>query len=101
MRRDLRAGLHGVAVASLDEAVELANATRYGLQAGIFTPSLKTPSAAAPELEFGGVAVNEAPTFRCRPDALRRRQGLGQHAEGPACSVREMTEDRLVVVQLP
>src|SRR5204863_8765668 len=52
------------AVGSLDEAIELANATRYGLQAGIFTTKLETALRVAQELEFGGVIVNEAPTFR-------------------------------------
>src|SRR3989440_1132784 len=49
---------------SLDEAIALANGTRYGLQAGIFAPDLATALKAARELEFGGVTVNEAPTFR-------------------------------------
>src|SRR6185295_10040403 len=49
---------------TLDEAVELANGTRYGLQAGIFTRDLSTALDAVQRLEFGGVTVNEAPTFR-------------------------------------
>src|SRR5207237_3861513 len=49
---------------SLDEALELANGTRYGLQAGIFTANIRNALRAAQELEFGGVTVNEAPTFR-------------------------------------
>src|ERR1043166_7408420 len=52
------------AVDSIDEAIELANGTRYGLQAGIFTSSLDTALRVARELDFGGVTVNEAPTFR-------------------------------------
>src|SRR6185312_9924619 len=51
-------------VDSLDEAVERANGTRFGLQAGIFTASLDSAFEAAERLEFGGVVVNEAPTFR-------------------------------------
>src|SRR5438094_3886485 len=51
-------------VGTIDEALELANGTRYGLQAGIFTGGLETALRAAQELEFGGVTVNEAPTFR-------------------------------------
>src|SRR5436305_1983450 len=42
------------AVGSLDEATELANATRYGLQAGIFTARIDSALRAARELEFGG-----------------------------------------------
>jgi acyl-CoA reductase-like NAD-dependent aldehyde dehydrogenase len=49
---------------TLEEALELANGTEYGLQAAIFTRDVKTALAAASALEFGGVMVNEAPTFR-------------------------------------
>src|SRR5438445_454588 len=46
------------AVDSIDEAIELANSTRYGLQAGVFTSALHTALRAARELDFGGVVVN-------------------------------------------
>ena len=49
---------------TLDEAIERANATRYGLQAGVFTASLASALHASQTLEFGGITVNEAPTFR-------------------------------------
>src|SRR5207249_1545142 len=49
---------------SLDEAIELANGTDYGLQAGIFTRDLATAITASERLAFGGVTINEAPTFR-------------------------------------
>src|SRR5207302_5789775 len=39
---------------SLDEALRLANGTRFGLQAGIFTPDVRPALRAARELEFGG-----------------------------------------------
>src|ERR1041385_5825781 len=51
-------------VDSVDEGIERANGTRFGLQAGVFTTSLDTALRAAEGLEFGGVVVNEAPTFR-------------------------------------
>ena len=89
------------AVDSLDEAIELANATRYGLQAGIFTSSLDNALRAAQELEFGGVTVNEAPTFRSDQMPYGGVKDSGNTREGPHYAVREMTEDRLVVVQLP
>jgi acyl-CoA reductase-like NAD-dependent aldehyde dehydrogenase len=88
------------AVDSLDEAIELANATRYGLQAGIFTASLDNALRAAQELDFGGVTVNEAPTFRSDQMPYGGVRDSGNTREGPAYAVREMTEDRLVVVQL-
>jgi acyl-CoA reductase-like NAD-dependent aldehyde dehydrogenase len=86
---------------SLDEAIALANGTRYGLQAGIFTGRLETALRAAQELEFGGVTVNEAPTFRSDQMPYGGVKESGNTREGPAYAVRELTEERLVVVQLP
>jgi acyl-CoA reductase-like NAD-dependent aldehyde dehydrogenase len=89
------------AVDSLDEAIELANGTRYGLQAGIFTASLDNALRAAQELEFGGVTVNEAPTFRSDQMPYGGVKDSGNTREGPHYAVRELTEERLVVVELP
>jgi acyl-CoA reductase-like NAD-dependent aldehyde dehydrogenase len=85
---------------SLDEAIELANSTRYGLQAGIFTSRLDTAMRAGQELEFGGVIVNEAPTFRADQMPYGGVKDSGNTREGPAYSVRELTEERLVVINL-
>jgi acyl-CoA reductase-like NAD-dependent aldehyde dehydrogenase len=83
---------------SLDEAFELANGTEYGLQAGIFTRDVKTAIAAGSALEFGGVLVNEAPTFRADQMPYGGVKASGNTKEGPHYSVREMTEERLVVI---
>jgi acyl-CoA reductase-like NAD-dependent aldehyde dehydrogenase len=85
---------------SLDEAIELANSTRYGLQAGIFTASLRDGLRAAQELDFGGVTVNEAPTFRADQMPYGGVKASGNTKEGPAWTVRELTEERLVVLEL-
>jgi acyl-CoA reductase-like NAD-dependent aldehyde dehydrogenase len=85
---------------SLEEAIELANGTRFGLQAGIFTASLESALKAAQELEFGGVTVNEAPTFRADQMPYGGVKDSGNTREGPAYAVRELTEDRLVVIDL-
>jgi len=85
---------------SLDEAIALANGTRYGLQAGIFAPDLATALKAARELEFGGVTVNEAPTFRADQMPYGGVKDSGNTREGPAYAVRELTEERLVVLDL-
>jgi acyl-CoA reductase-like NAD-dependent aldehyde dehydrogenase len=86
-------------VAGVDEAIELSNATRYGLQAAIFTTDLRTSLDAARRLEFGGVIVNEAPTFRADQMPYGGVKASGNTREGPAWTVREMTEERLVVLQ--
>jgi acyl-CoA reductase-like NAD-dependent aldehyde dehydrogenase len=84
---------------SVDEAIRRANGTRFGLQAGIFTASLDTALEAAERLEFGGVTVNEAPTFRSDQMPYGGVKSSGNTREGPAYAVREMTEERLVVIQ--
>src|SRR5437660_6071203 len=87
------------AVDSIDEAIERANGTRYGLQAGVFTASIDTALKAAERLDFGGVTVNEAPTFRSDQMPYGGVKDSGNTREGPAYAVREMTEEHLVVVQ--
>jgi acyl-CoA reductase-like NAD-dependent aldehyde dehydrogenase len=83
----------------LDEALTVANDTRYGLQAGIFTARLDTALAAARRLDFGGVLVNEVPTWRADQQPYGGVRDSGNTREGPAHAVREMTETRLVVFQ--
>ena len=85
---------------SLDEALELANGTRYGLQAGIFTARVKTALRAAQALQFGGVTVNEAPTFRADQMPYGGVKDSGNTREGPAYAVSTLTEERVVVLQL-
>jgi acyl-CoA reductase-like NAD-dependent aldehyde dehydrogenase len=85
---------------TLDEAIGLANGTRYGLQAGIFTSNLKTALEGARRLEFGGVTINEAPTFRADQMPYGGVKDSGNTREGPAYAVRELTEERLVVLDL-
>jgi acyl-CoA reductase-like NAD-dependent aldehyde dehydrogenase len=85
---------------SLDEAIALANGTPFGLQAGVFTRDVKAALRAAAELEFGGVTVNEAPTFRADQMPYGGVKDSGNTREGPAYAIREMTEERIVVLQL-
>ena len=85
---------------SLDEAIALANGTRFGLQAGIFTADVRAALRAAQELEFGGVTVNEAPTYRADQMPYGGVKDSGNTREGPAYAVRALTEERVVVIQL-
>jgi acyl-CoA reductase-like NAD-dependent aldehyde dehydrogenase len=84
---------------AFDEAVELANDTRYGLQAGVFTRDVGTALAAAQRLDFGGVLVNEVPTWRADQQPYGGVRDSGNTREGPAYAVEEMTERRMVVLQ--
>jgi len=88
-------------VDSYEEAVELANGTRYGLQAGVFTLDIRKALRAAHELEFGGVTVNEAPTFRADQMPYGGVKDSGNTREGPHYAIRELlTDERVVVVDL-
>jgi acyl-CoA reductase-like NAD-dependent aldehyde dehydrogenase len=83
---------------SLDEALKLSNATDYGLQAAIFTSDLGKAMTAARGLDFGGVIVNEVPTWRADQMPYGGVRDSGNTREGPHYSVREMTETRVVVI---
>jgi acyl-CoA reductase-like NAD-dependent aldehyde dehydrogenase len=87
-------------VSGLDQAIEMANGTIYGLQAGVFTTNLPAAMRAARELEFGGVTLNEAPTFRADQMPYGGVKESGNTREGPRFAVQEMTEPRMVVIQL-
>jgi acyl-CoA reductase-like NAD-dependent aldehyde dehydrogenase len=84
---------------SFDEAIELANDSRYGLQAGVFTSDLGLAIEAGNRLEFGGVLVNEVPTFRTDQMPYGGIKESGNTREGPAYAVLELTEERLVTFQ--
>ncbi|HEX5252155.1 MAG TPA: aldehyde dehydrogenase family protein [Gaiellales bacterium] len=85
-------------VRDLDEAVEKANGTGYGLQAGIFTSNISKALQATRVLDFGGVTVNEAPTYRADQMPYGGVKESGNTREGPRYAVHEMTEPRLVVI---
>jgi acyl-CoA reductase-like NAD-dependent aldehyde dehydrogenase len=86
-------------VGGLTEAIELANATRYGLQAGIFTARIDAALDAAHALEFGGVTINEAAGYRSDQMPYGGVKDSGNTREGPRYAVDEMTERRMVVIQ--
>jgi len=84
--------------ADLDEAIALANDSDFGLQAGIFTADIGAALRAARELAFGGVLINQVPTFRADQQPYGGLRDAGNTREGPAYAVREMTELRFVMV---
>ena len=81
-----------------EEAVELSNQTKYGLQAGVFTNNLQNSNYAAENLEYGGVIINDVPTFRVdnMPYGGIKQSGFGR--EGVRYAMEEMSEIRLVVL---
>ena len=82
----------------LSDAIARANDTAYGLQAAIFTADLGAALRAAHEIDFGGVLVNEVPTFRTDQMPYGGVRDSGNTREGPHYAVHEMTETRLVVL---
>ncbi|NTU31335.1 aldehyde dehydrogenase family protein [Brevibacillus sp. HB1.1] len=85
---------------NLDDAFAQANDSEYGLQAGIFTRDLNIAMKAARVLEYGGVVINDVSTYRndVMPYGGVKNSGLGK--EGPRYAVEEMTEERMVVINL-
>jgi acyl-CoA reductase-like NAD-dependent aldehyde dehydrogenase len=82
-----------------EDALALANDTHYGLQAAVFTSDLGKALRAADVLDFGGVLVNEVPTWRADHMPYGGLRDSGNTREGPPYAVREMTEQRLIVLQ--
>lgn len=86
------------AYTDIDEAFALANDTRYGLHAGIFTTDIAIAKRAMLELDFGGVIVNDVPTWRADQMPYGGLRDSGNTREGPAYTVIEMTEVRSLVI---
>jgi acyl-CoA reductase-like NAD-dependent aldehyde dehydrogenase len=82
----------------LDDALRQANDSKYGLQASIFTSDISKALKAVRTLDFGGVLVNEVPTWRADQQPYGGLRDSGNTREGPAFSVKEMTEIRMVVL---
>lgn len=84
-----------------DEALAAANRSRYGIHAGVFTPSIEHALRAFDVLETGGVLINEAPSWRAdnMPYGGVKDSGLGR--EGVRYAIEDMTEIRTMVFRTP
>ena len=88
MRGDLRTGGDGRHLLdSSAKALELANDSKFGLQAGVFTRDIGRALEAGRTLEFGGVMINEVPTFRADQQPYGGVKDSGNTREGPAFAV--------------
>ena len=97
--------LFGPAVAvtpfkSIDEAINMANDSRYGLSAGIFTQNVDWAMRFAKEVESGNLMINSGPQWRAdlMPYGGLKESGMGK--EGPRYAVEEMTDLKMVVFHL-
>ncbi|MDW8226541.1 MAG: aldehyde dehydrogenase family protein, partial [Anaerolineales bacterium] len=84
-----------------DEAIKLANQTDFGLQSGIFTQNINRIMRAFEEIQVGGLQVNDVSTFRIDQMPYGGVKGSGQGREGPKYAIEEMTEPKLMVLNLP
>jgi acyl-CoA reductase-like NAD-dependent aldehyde dehydrogenase len=82
----------------LDDALRMANESAFGLQAAIFTRDIAKALRAVHTLDYGGVLVNEVPTWRADQQPYGGLRDSGNTREGPAFTVKEMTEIRMVVI---
>src|SRR3984957_1445290 len=82
------------------DAIRVTNNSNYGLQAGLFTRDVKLLFQAFDELEVGGLIAGDIPSFRIdqMPYGGVKDSGLGR--EGLRYAIEEMTEPKLLVMNL-
>jgi acyl-CoA reductase-like NAD-dependent aldehyde dehydrogenase len=81
-----------------DAAFAAVNASKYGLQAGVFTHDLQTAFRAHKELEVGGVVIGDAPSYRAdqMPYGGAKESGVGR--EGVKYAMDDFTYERVMVL---
>ncbi len=82
----------------IEDAIERINASRYGLQAGVFTADLAATLMAFDRLDVGGVIINDVPTYRVDSMPYGGVKDSGTGREGPRYALEEMTELKLLVI---
>ncbi len=90
-----------IRINGIDEAIKVANNTKYGLQAGVFTNNINNVLKAVKEIETGGVIINKQSTYRAdnMPFGGCKMSGLGK--EGIKYAVEDMTKVKLVAINQP
>jgi acyl-CoA reductase-like NAD-dependent aldehyde dehydrogenase len=84
----------------IEDAIAIANESPLGLQAGIFTSRTDRAASWARSLRFGGVVINETPTFRADHMPYGGVRGSGDAREGPAAAALEMTSPKLIITRI-
>ena len=89
-----------IPVDSTDEAIEVANSGQYGLQVGLFTQDLDRAFDAVRRLQAGGVIINDTSSYHADLMPYGGVKESGHGVEGPKYAVQDMTNPRLVVMNL-
>jgi len=89
-----------VPVKDVDAAIGLVNAGRYGLQAGVFTRDLDVAFDAARRLRVGGVMINDTSSYHADAMPYGGVKDSGYGLEGPRYAVQDMTDPRIIVLNL-
>ncbi|MCS6774804.1 MAG: aldehyde dehydrogenase family protein [Thermoflexales bacterium] len=85
---------------TFEEAIQVANSTDYGLQGGVFTRDITRILKAYDEIEVGGLQVNDVSTFRIDHMPYGGVKGSGIGREGLKYAIEEMTEPKLMVINM-
>jgi acyl-CoA reductase-like NAD-dependent aldehyde dehydrogenase len=85
---------------SLGTAIDMVNASGYGLQAGVFTRDIDAAFAAARRLQVGGVMINDTSSYHADAMPYGGVKDSGYGLEGPKYAVQDMTDPRIIVLNL-
>ncbi len=85
-------------VADWTSAIAQANATTYGLGAGVFTSDVSGAVRAIREIDAGVIHINWTPLWRADLMPYGGLKGSGLGKEGPRSAVAEMTETKTVIL---
>ncbi|MGH7781101.1 MAG: aldehyde dehydrogenase family protein [Candidatus Binataceae bacterium] len=85
---------------SFEEGIALTNDSPYGLQAGVFTNNLERAFTAFREIEAGAVIIGDTGVFRVDTYPFGGVKSSGFGREGLRYAMQEMTEPRMLVLNI-
>lgn len=87
-------------VATVEEAVERVNGSRFQIQTGLLVSDYKKALNAAEKLQTGTVIIGDAPNYRsdAQPYGGVKESGMGR--EGPFRAIRDLTTEKLIIMTL-
>lgn len=87
-----------IRINGVEEAIEVANSTQYGLQAGVFTENINNALKCVNEIDAGSVLINKESTFRSdnMPFGGFKSSGIGK--EGIKYAVEDMCKTKLIIL---